>query len=427
MSVIAKVHAREILDSRGLPTVEAEVTLADGSFGRSSVPSGASTGSHEAIELRDGETRRHGGKGTLTAVANINNQIAGAVIGLNSDDQPAIDRVMIELDGTSDKSLLGANALLAVSLATAKANAMANGIPLYRMLEVDDFILPTPMLNVLNGGRHAVGSTDFQEFMIVPARFDTFSDAVRCGAEVYQTLREMLAERGLSTNVGDEGGVAPSLPTNAAALELLVEAIERAGYSPGRDVYLALDVAASELFKEGKYVLSREDLTLSSVEMIDYYQSLVNKYPIVSIEDGLYEDDWGGWTTLCERLGDRVQLVGDDLFTTNASRISRGIEEAAANAVLIKLNQIGTLTETLRAMEMSVKAGWNNVVSHRSGETEDTTIADLAVATGAGQIKTGAPARSERVAKYNQLLRIEEELGEAASYAGINPFAKLQL
>lgn len=425
MARITDIHAREILDSRGLPTVEAVVGLEDGSNGWAAVPSGASTGSHEALELRDGDASRYGGKGTRQAVKNIREQIAPVVRGLDAADQVAVDRAMLTLDGTSDKSTLGANATLAVSLATAHANAASLRQPLYRTLATAAPVLPAPMLNVLNGGKHAMDSTDFQEFMVMPLGFNSFEEALRAGAEIYQALRGIVAKAGKSTNVGDEGGVAPSLPTNEAALELLVEAIAKAGYEPGAQIALALDVASSELYQDGRYRLEREGRTLTSAQMVDYYEDWVNRYPIVSIEDGLFEDDWEGWSLLTQRLGGRVQLVGDDLFTTNTERIARGIRETAGNAVLVKLNQIGTITETLEAITMAQGAGWNAVISHRSGETEDTTIADLAVATGAGQIKTGAPARSERVAKYNRLLRIQDELGADARYAGAGPFARL--
>ena len=425
MARIETVRASEMLDSRGLPTVEATVTLDDGATGWAAVPSGASTGTHEALELRDGDASRYGGKGTLTAVVNVNDRIAPRIRGLDAGDQQAVDAAMLDLDGTPDKSGLGANAILAVSLATAHAAAQSAGLPLYRYLGAG-VLLPTPMLNLLNGGRHAVNSTDFQEFMVMPVGFDSFSEGLRCGAEVYQALRGIVHARGMSTNVGDEGGVAPSLPTNEAAVELLVEAIEKAGYRPGVDCSLALDVAASEFYEGGKYVLAREGVTLTSAELVGYYEEWVSKYPIVSIEDGLVEDDWEGWGLLTERLGSRVQLVGDDLFTTNPERIARGIADGAGNSVLVKLNQIGSLTETRSAIDMTHDAGWNAVISHRSGETEDTTIADLAVAVSAGQIKTGAPARSERVAKYNRLLRIEAELGSAAEYAGGSPFERLR-
>ena len=424
MPKISSVHAREILDSRGNPTVEAVVTLDDGSSGWAGVPSGASTGSYEAVELRDGDPKRYDGKGTLTAVRNVNERIANVVKGLDAADQAAVDQAMLDLDGTGNKSELGANALLAVSLANAHASAQAMGVPLYRALKSDDPVLPTPMLNVLNGGKHAMDSTDFQEFMVMPVGFDSFSEGLRAGTEVYQSLRKIVAGRGLSVNVGDEGGVAPSLPTNEAAMELLVEAIEKAGYRPGEDVGIALDPAASEFYEDGKYVLVREGRKLTGAEMVDFYANWVDKYPIVSIEDGLFEDDWEGWALMVQRLGDRTQIVGDDLFVTNPTRIQRGIDDRAANSVLVKVNQIGTLTEALQAVSITKAAGWNAVISHRSGETEDVTIADLAVATGAGQIKTGAPARSERVAKYNRLLRIEDELGSQGRYAGRTPFKR---
>lgn len=426
MPNISSVRAREILDSRGNPTVEAVVTLSDGSSGWAGVPSGASTGAHEAVELRDGDAKRYEGKGTLTAVKNVNEAIAAAVIGLDSSDQAALDQAMLDLDGSENKATLGANALLAVSLANAHANAAATREPLYRALKTADPVLPAPMLNVLNGGKHAMDSTDFQEFMVMPLGFDSFSEALRAGTECYHALRKIVAGRGMSINVGDEGGVAPSLPTNEAAMELLVEAIEKAGYRPGEDVFIALDPASTELYEDGKYVLTREGATLTSAEMVAFFENWVNKYPIVSIEDGLAEDDWEGWALFTERVGGRIQLVGDDLFVTNPTRIQRGINEKSANSVLVKVNQIGTLTEAMTAISMTQGAGWNPVISHRSGETEDVTIADLAVATGAGQIKTGAPARSERVAKYNRLLRIEDELGSAARYAGKAPFTKLK-
>ena len=425
MASIRNVRAREILDSRGNPTVEALVTLDDGAEGWAAVPSGASTGAHEAVELRDGDPSRYDGKGVQTAVANVNGAIADAVRGIDAADQESVDRAMLAADGTPDKSALGANAVLAVSLATAHAAASSAGLPLYRRLG-DGATLPTPMLNLLNGGRHAMDSTDFQEFMVMPVGFASFREGLRAGAEVYQALRKIVAGRGMSTNVGDEGGVAPSLATNVAAVELLIEAIERAGYRPGEDCVLALDVAATEFYEDGRYVLAREGATLTSAELVGYYEEWTSRFPIVSIEDGLTEDDWEGWALLTERLGGRVQLVGDDLFTTNTERIARGIRDGSANAVLVKLNQIGSLTETRAAIGMTQQAGWNAVISHRSGETEDTTIADLAVAVAAGQIKTGAPARSERVAKYNRLLRIEDELGASASYAGGAPFRGLR-
>ena len=421
MSRILKVHAREILDSRGLPTVEAEIILEDGSKGWAAVPSGASTGSHEALELRDGDSLRFAGKGTQKAVSNVNEVISKGIVSLAAKNQEEIDNTMLSLDGTPDKSKVGANATLAVSLANAHAAAASTGVPLFRYLG-NGVTLPSPMLNLLNGGRHAMDSTDFQEFMVMPLKFDSFREALRCGAEVYQSLKSIVGARGLSTNVGDEGGVAPSLDTNEAAVELLIEAIEKAGYRPGEDCSIALDVAASEFYEDGKYFLAKEGAKLSNLELVGYYESWISKYPIVSIEDGLTEDDWEGWSMLTSKLGGKVQLVGDDLFTTNTERISQGINLKAGNAVLVKLNQIGTLTETLAAINMTKSANWNAVISHRSGETEDTTIADLAVATSAGQIKTGAPARSERVAKYNRLLRIEDELQSEGYYAGIKPF-----
>ena len=421
MSRILKVHAREILDSRGLPTVEAEIILEDGSKGWAAVPSGASTGSHEALELRDGDSLRFAGKGTQKAVSNVNEVISKGIVGLDAKNQEEIDNTMLSLDGTPDKSKVGANATLAVSLANAHAAAASTGVPLFRYLG-NGVTLPSPMLNLLNGGRHAMDSTDFQEFMVMPLKFDSFREALRCGAEVYQSLKSIVGARGLSTNVGDEGGVAPSLDTNEAAVELLIEAIEKAGYRPGEDCSIALDVAASEFYEDGKYFLAKEGAKLSNLELVGYYESWISKYPIVSIEDGLTEDDWEGWSMLTSKLGGKIQLVGDDLFTTNTERISQGIDLKAGNAVLVKLNQIGTLTETLAAINMTKSANWNAVISHRSGETEDTTIADLAVATSAGQIKTGAPARSERVAKYNRLLRIEDELQSEGYYAGIKPF-----
>ncbi len=424
MARIASVHAREVLDSRGNPTVEAVVRLDDGASGSAIVPSGASTGAHEAVELRDGDPARYGKKGVLTAVRNVTERIAPALAGQDAGDQAAVDAVMLELDGTPDKSRLGANAILGVSLAVAHAAAASRGLPLYRTIAAAEPVLPTPMLNLLNGGRHASGSADLQEFMVLPVGFDRFSEALRCGVEVYQALRGIVAGRGLSTNVGDEGGFAPQLPSNEAALELLVEAVRAAGYEPGKECVLALDAAASEFYRDGAYHLERDGAVLSTEELIDLYEEWLGRYPIVSIEDGLAEDDWEGWARLTSRLGGRVQLVGDDVFTTNIERIERGIGEGSANAVLVKLNQIGSLTETLAAIELTQQASWGVVISHRSGETEDTTIADLAVATGAGQIKTGAPARGERTAKYNRLLRIEDELGAEARYAGGAPFAR---
>ncbi|MBI2886348.1 MAG: phosphopyruvate hydratase [Chloroflexi bacterium] len=416
---IQDLRAREILDSRGNPTVEVEAHLSDGTWGRAAVPSGASTGAHEALELRDGDPARFGGLGVLRAVANVQEKILPAVRGMPAGDQAALDRRLLELDGTPNKGSLGANAILGVSLAVAHAAAMARQLPLYRALGGQGATtLPVPMMNILNGGRHALDSTDFQEFMVMPVGAGSFSHALRMGAEVYQALKKLVRARGFHTNVGDEGGFAPSLASNREALELVTEAIRAAGYQPGTDCALALDLAASEFFHEGRYVLEKEGRSLTSQEMVDFLAGWAAAYPIVSIEDGLAEDDWPGWELLTRRLGERVQLVGDDLFVTNTQRIQQGIQRGCANSLLVKLNQIGTLTETLAAMELARTAGWTSVVSHRSGETEDTTIADLAVASGCGQIKTGAPARSERVAKYNRLLRIEAELGPQARYAG---------
>ncbi len=416
---IASVHAREILDSRGTPTVEVDLRLEDGALGRAAVPSGASTGTYEAHELRDGDPKRYGGKGVLQAVANVNSAIAAAVKGRHAGNQEALDRLLIDLDGTANKSRLGANAVLGVSLAAAHAAAASRRQPLYSYLGGEAAnLLPLPLFNVLNGGKHAERSTDFQEFMLAPIGLPTFSDALRAGSEVYQALKRILHDRGLSTNVADEGGFAPSLGTNVAAVELLVEAIAAAGYRPGDDVAVALDPATSELYENGRYTLASEQRSLTSAEMVDLWAGWCERYPILSIEDGLAEDDWEGWALLTKRLGNRVQLVGDDLLVTNITRLERAIEEKAANALLVKVNQIGTLTEAIAATRRALGAGWSAVVSHRSAETDDTTIADLAVMLGAGQIKTGAPARGERVAKYNRLLRIEEELGPRARYAG---------
>ncbi|MBF8289951.1 MAG: Enolase [Chloroflexi bacterium] len=429
---IALVGAREILDSRGNPTVEVDVVLGDGSIGRAAVPSGASTGAHEAVELRDGDSARYGGKGVLTAVGNVTDEIGPAVVGLDAADQAGVDAALIELDGTPNKGRLGANAILGVSLACAHATASALDLPLYRYLGgVGARTLPVPMFNILNGGRHATDSTDFQEFMVMPVGLATFSEALRAGAEIFAALRRLLHDGGHATGQGDEGGFAPSLGSNEAALEMVVRAIEAAGYRPGEDVAIALDPATTELVEAGsggngaptRYTLATEGRTLDSGQLIDLWADWAARYPIVSIEDGLAEDDWAGWTALTARLGGAVQLVGDDLLVTNPDRIRRGIRERAANAVLIKVNQIGTLTETVQAIEAARRAGWAAVVSHRSGETEDTTIADLVVAMGTGQIKTGAPSRSERVAKYNRLLRIEEELGDAAVYPGRSALA----
>ncbi len=424
---IESIKAREILDSRGNPTVEVEVRLIDGTLGRAAVPSGASTGKHEALELRDGDPRRFGGKGVLKAVANVNEEIAPALIGMPALDQETIDRKMIELDGTANKSRLGANAILGVSLAVAHATANSLKIPLYRRLGGKEAsLLPVPLMNILNGGKHAPDSVDFQEFMIVPAGRESFSEALRMGAEIFQALRKTLQEKGLGSSVGDEGGFAPALGSNREAVEALLAAIEAAGYQPGKDCFIALDPAASEFYHEGLYILAKEGRRLTSAELIDYYADLTSNYPIISIEDGLAEDDWEGWRVLNERLGEKVQLVGDDLYVTNQERIAKGIAQKSSNSVLIKPNQIGTLTETIAAIELAKKAGWTVVMSHRSGETEDTTISDLAVGLSTGQIKTGAPCRSERVAKYNRLLRIEEELGEKAKYAGLEAFHQVQ-
>jgi enolase len=418
-NAIQTVRAREILDSRGNPTVEVDVILADGARGTAKVPSGASTGVHEAVELRDGDPKRYRGKGVLKAVANVNEVIAPKVTGMRADDQESLDRALIELDGTPNKSRLGANAILGVSLAVAHAAAADAGIPLYRYLGGEGAnLLPVPLLNILNGGKHAEGSTDFQEFMVAPLGAATFAEALRWGVEVYHSLSQILHDQGLPTTLGDEGGFAPPGLSNDDAVQLVLEAIERAGYRPGDDVAIALDPATSELASDGRYVLAREGRTLSPDEMVDLWADWRRRYPIISIEDGMAEEDWDGWRSLNARLGHQVQLVGDDLFVTNVERIRRGIREEAANSVLIKLNQIGTLTETMAAVNEARRAGWTYVISHRSGETEDTTIADLAVATGAGQIKTGAPARGERTAKYNRLLRIEEELAGRAIYAG---------
>ena len=420
MSAIAGVTARELLDSRGNPTVEVDIVTSDGVMGRASVPSGASTGASEAVELRDGDPTRFGGLGVLRAIDNIRREIAPALIGRSVFDQAALDELLIGLDGTPNKSRLGANAVIGVSVANARAAAAAKGVALYRYIaNGDPLTLPVPMFNILNGGRHADNSTDIQEFMVVPAGFETFSQALQAGVEIFHALKQLLTDEGFATNVGDEGGFAPSLPSNREAVELAVWAIERAGYAPGKQCFIALDVAASELIAEdGRYSLEREGVVLSPKELIERYERWTAEYPIVSIEDGMAEDDWAGWTEMTSRLGDAVQLVGDDLYATNPELIRRGIDRTASNAVLIKLNQIGTVTETLEAVRIARSAGWGTVVSHRSGETEDSTVADLAVATAAGQIKAGAPSRGERTAKYNRLLRIEEELGHSASFAG---------
>ena len=423
-TIIEDIQAREVLDSRGNPTIEVAVLLMGGAHGVAAVPSGASTGAHEAVELRDGDKSRYGGKGVLNAVGHVNETIREELVGHDATEQVLMDEIMIKLDGTANKARLGANAILGVSLAVAKAAANANQQPLYRYAGgVSARTLPVPMMNILNGGKHADNSTDMQEYMILPVGASTFHEALRMGAEVYQGLKKVLQGKKLNTNVGDEGGFAPSLGSNREALEVIVAAIEAAGYKPGVDIFLGMDPAASEFYQDGKYVLAREGRTLTSSEMVDLYEQWLNEYPIITIEDGLAEDDWEGWAQLQQRLGQRVQLVGDDLFVTNTERLKRGIHEHSANAILIKLNQIGTLTETLAAIEMAKRAAFTAVVSHRSGETEDTTIADLVVATNAGQIKTGAPARSERVAKYNRLLAIEDELGaETARYAGFSAF-----
>ncbi|MFQ3630786.1 phosphopyruvate hydratase [Roseiflexus sp.] len=422
-TTIEAITAREVLDSRGNPTIEVDVYLESGDMGRAIVPSGASTGAFEALELRDGDKSRYGGKGVLKAVENVNTTIAEALEGEDAADQVRIDRMLIDLDGTENKGRLGANAILGVSLACAKASAAAHGLPLYRYLGgVHAHVLPVPMMNILNGGKHAQNSTDFQEFMIMPVGASSFREALRWGSEIYQSLKKVIHDRGSSTNVGDEGGFAPSLPTNEAALQIIVEAVERAGYQLGDQVMLAMDPACTELYKDGKYHLEREGRSLTSAEMVDYWADIAARYPLISLEDGLAEEDWEGWKLLRARLGDRIQLVGDDFLVTNVKRLARAISEQSANSILIKLNQIGTLTETLDAISMANRAGWTAVVSHRSGESEDVTIADLVVATNAGQIKTGAPARTDRVAKYNQLLRIEEELGAAAHYAGMGAF-----
>lgn len=424
MAIIEDILAREILDSRGNPTVEVDVLLEDGSFGRAAVPSGASTGEHEAHELRDDDTGRYAGKGVLKAVNNVNETIADALAGLDADDQAQIDRILIDLDGTENKSNLGANALLATSLAVARAAADYYGMPLYRYLGgVNARVLPTPMMNILNGGRHADNNVDIQEFMIIPVEATSFREALRMGTEVFHALRNVLAAKGYNTAVGDEGGFAPSLTSNEEALDVIMEAIIKAGYDPGEEILLALDVAASEMYKDNAYTLYKSTQESRSIDqMVKWYVDLCEKYPIISIEDGMAENDWTGWGVLTEAIGDEVQLVGDDLFVTNPRFLAEGIEKSVANSILIKLNQIGTLTETMNTISMAQQFGYNAVISHRSGETEDTFIADLAVATNAGQIKTGSLSRTDRIAKYNQLLRIEELLDEDARYAGINAF-----
>lgn len=423
MSSIVDIVAREILDSRGNPTVEADVLLESGISGRAAVPSGASTGTREAVELRDGDKDRYAGKGVLKAIEHINTEICESIVGLDAIEQAFIDQTLIELDGTENKSRLGANALLAVSLAVAKAAGEESGLPLYRYLGgAGGMQLPVPMMNVINGGAHANNSLDLQEFMIVPVGVESFSEALRCGAEIFQTLRKLIDEKGMPTTVGDEGGFAPNLENNEAALQFIMDAIEKAGYTPGSQVAIALDCASSEFFKDGKYDLASEGLALDATEFTDYLAAWVDKYPIVSIEDGMSESDWEGWKILTRKLGKKVQLVGDDLFVTNTKILAEGISQKVANSILVKINQIGTLTETFAAIEMAKRAGYTAVVSHRSGETEDTFIADLAVASNALQIKTGSLSRSDRLAKYNQLLRIEEDLGDSARYAGRDAF-----
>lgn len=427
MAMITDVYAREILDSRGNPTVEVEVYLEDGTISRAAVPSGASTGMFEAVELRDGDKSRYLGKGVLKAVENVNDIIGPAIIGYDATEQVAIDKIMIELDGTPNKGKLGANAILGVSMAVAKAAAESLDLPLFQYLGgTNAKELPVPMMNILNGGAHADNNVDIQEFMIMPVGAENFAQALRLCAEIYHTLKNVLKGKGLATGVGDEGGFAPNLGSNEEALQVICEAIKEAGLEPGKDIMLAIDAASSEFYKDGKYELAGEGKTKTAAEMVDFYEELVNKYPIISIEDGLAEEDWDGWKVLTERLGKKVQLVGDDLFVTNTERLSKGITNDTANAILIKVNQIGTLTETFDAIEMAKRAGYTCVISHRSGETEDATIADIAVAVNAGQIKTGAPARSERVAKYNQLLRIEDLLAETAQYRGRDVFYNIK-
>lgn len=428
MSKIKSVYAREVLDSRGNPTVEVEVTTECGAFGSAIVPSGASTGVHEAVELRDGDKNRYLGKGTQKAVDNVNNVIAEAVIGMEVTSQREIDYKMIELDGTPNKGKLGANAILGVSLAVAKAAAASLGLPLYRYIGgANGYVLPTPMMNIINGGAHADNNVDFQEFMIMPVNAPSFKEAIRMGAEVFHALKSVLNAKGLNTAVGDEGGFAPNLASNEDAIKTIIEAIEKAGYKPGEDVKLAMDVASSEFYQDGKYVLPGENnKSFTSKELVDFYAELCDKYPIISIEDGLDQDDWEGWDYLTEKLGGKVQLVGDDFFVTNTKRLQMGIDRGVANSILIKVNQIGTLTETLEAIEMAQKANYTAVISHRSGETEDTTIADIAVATNAGQIKTGSASRTDRIAKYNQLIRIEDRLGNQSKYSGMTGFYQLE-
>ena len=426
-TLIDDVYARQILDSRGNPTLEVEVTLVGGARGQAAVPSGASTGAHEALELRDKDASQWGGKGVTQAVEHVNQELAAELTGWDALDQMGIDEFMIGLDGTPNKARLGANAILGVSLAVAHAGAASLGLPLYRYLGgVYSHSLPVPMMNIMNGGKHAINSTDFQEFMVMPVGALSFKEGLRWGAEIYQALGKVIKKRGFATTVGDEGGFAPSLPSNEGAIQLILEAIETAGHEVGRDIAIALDPAITELYQDGKYVLEREGRSLTTAEMVDFWEDWVNKYPIISLEDGLAEDDWEGWALLRQRLGGRVQLVGDDFLVTNVERLQKAIDARAANSILIKLNQIGSLTETLAAIQMAQRAGWTAVVSHRSGETEDTTIADLAVAVNAGQIKTGAPGRGERTAKYNRLLRIEDELGDTARYPGRDAFYNLR-
>ncbi|BBB91771.1 MAG TPA: phosphopyruvate hydratase [Methylomusa anaerophila] len=426
-TIIVDILAREILDSRGNPTVEVDVLLEDGTMGRAAVPSGASTGAYEAVELRDGDKSRYLGKGVLKAVDNVNEIIASEIIGMDAIDQVGIDQAMIELDGTANKGKLGANAILGVSLAVAKAAAESSGLPLYQYLGgFNAKELPVPMMNILNGGKHADNNLDIQEFMVMPVGAGSFAEALRMCAEIYHSLKKVLKDRNLATAIGDEGGFAPNLASNEEALEVIVQAIGQAGYKAGEQVMLALDVAATELFKDGKYHLEGEGVVKTSAEMVEYYNRLVDKFPIISIEDGMSEDDWEGWKLLTDRIGQKIQLVGDDLFVTNVERLSRGIAADTANAILVKVNQIGTLTETFDTIEMAKRAGYTCIISHRSGETEDATIADIAVAVNAGQIKTGAPARTDRVAKYNQLLRIEEQLDEVAQYRGRKVFYNLK-
>lgn len=427
MTIITDLYAREILDSRGNPTVEVEIYLESGIMARAAVPSGASTGAYEAVELRDEDKNRYMGKGVLKAVENVNEIIAPEIIGMNVMDQIGIDKVLLELDGTENKAKLGANAILGVSLAAAKAAAEELELPLYQYIGgVNAKQLPIPLMNILNGGKHADNNVDIQEFMVMPVGAESFSHALRMGTEIFHSLKKVLKGKGLNTAVGDEGGFAPDLSSNEEALKVIMEAIEKAGYKAGEEVYLALDVAATELYKDGKYNLEGEGKVLTSAELVDFYENLVNKYPILSIEDGLSEDDWDGWKLMTDRLGNKIQIVGDDLFVTNVKKLSQGIETQTANSILIKVNQIGTLTETLDTIEMAKRAGYTCIISHRSGETEDSTIADIAVATNAGQIKTGAPSRTDRVAKYNQLLRIEGELDALAQYKGMKVFYNLK-